>query len=384
MEISDNAAANEEYRVQHRHIVLLVLLAVATFSVFLFTRIMAARAQGLDARVAAIWHTKGDQRLKAGDIEGAVDAFRKATAAEHFNRQNALSLASVLAVGKHRAEALQTLMRLRESDPEDAQINLYLARLQSELGNTNESVQFYENSLYGRWTGNEVDERRRQVRIELVKMLLERNQTSRAISELLILQTELPATATSHTEAGRLFLQAGDPQHALKEFQEALEVERKFDPALHGAGEASFDLGDYSSARRYLSEVNEGNQTRKSKKLLAIAQLVLANDPLARHLSTEEKRRRLAAGLDRALERAQQCVSGKVQDGSQAELQSEISEALAGRSQLLPKEIERNPEIVRTAMELTYRLENTTTQSCGNASDIDEAWLLIGRKHGVR
>jgi len=64
-----------------------------------------------------------------------------------------------------------------------------------------------------------VDERRQQVRLELIHLLLDHNQRSRALSELLILGSEVPQSAGANAEIAKLFLSAGDAQHALGYFE---------------------------------------------------------------------------------------------------------------------------------------------------------------------
>ena len=66
--------------------------------------------------------------------------------------------------------------------------------------------------------GPEVDERKLQLRVELIRFLLVHQQRNIALSELLILETDLPQSAADHVETARLFLQAGDAQHALKNY----------------------------------------------------------------------------------------------------------------------------------------------------------------------
>ena len=85
----------------------------------------------------------------------------------------------------HTREASQALLQLRESTPENAEINLSLARLEAKGGETAEAVRYYHNALYGRWTGSQVDEDRRKVGVELVRLLLDHQDRSGALSELL-------------------------------------------------------------------------------------------------------------------------------------------------------------------------------------------------------
>ena len=116
------------------------------------------------------------------------------------------------------------MLRLRELDPEDAQINLVLARLTKQR-DLPQAVRYYENAIYGRWTGTQIDERRRQVRVELIQLLLARHERDRALSELLILDGDLPQEANAHVQAGEMFLEAADAQHAVKNFQQAAKLD---------------------------------------------------------------------------------------------------------------------------------------------------------------
>jgi tetratricopeptide (TPR) repeat protein len=378
------AAETEQFRVQQHHVLMLLLLTVAAVGAFLFTRFVSAREQAIDAGVAVTWYEKGEAQLRAGAIEEAIRSFRKANAGEHFNREYALGLASALAVGGHKTEALQTLMRLRESDPEDAAINLYLARLEVELGKIVEAVRFYENALYGRWSGTNVDERRRELRLELIKMLLQHEDKSRALSELLILEGDIPADAAMHSEVGRLFLSTGDAKHGLSEFQQALRLAKGNSEALLGAGEAAFNLGDYSKAREYLEGVKPSENNERGRRLLLTAQLVSSEDPLAPHVTRKERLRRLETGLARAIGRAQQCVQNRGGAGSLPQLDGDIIQAQTFGKQISALGLERNPELARSGVETISRLESATMQICGRGGEADEAVVLIGRKHGVQ
>ena len=55
-----------------------------------------------------------------------------------------------------------------------------------------------------------MDDRRRQLRIELIRLLLNRQKRDLAISELLILEADLPDTVPAHLDAASMFLAAGD------------------------------------------------------------------------------------------------------------------------------------------------------------------------------
>ncbi len=81
---------------------------------------------------------------------------------------------------------------------------------------------------------------------EEIHFLLDHQENSRALSEVLILAAEIPDDdPTGQTEVGQLFLRAGDAQHALKHFVRSMALERNNPAALAGAGDAAFQLGDY-------------------------------------------------------------------------------------------------------------------------------------------
>ena len=209
-------------------------------------------------------------------------------------------MANALAAGDHDAEAEQTLLRLRESDPENAGINLQLAQLAAKRGDVPDAVRYYQNALYGRWTGSQVDERERQLRIELIRFLLGHQQRTMALSELLILETELPPSGAARVEAARLFLEAGDTQHALKNYAEAVELDKNNVDALTEAGEAAFRLRDYQQADQYLRAALELNPAaQKTHQLLSVTEMVLSDDPLDRHLTDRERQERLLLGFSK-------------------------------------------------------------------------------------
>ncbi len=120
-------------RILHRDILLISALVLCAVGLFLFTRTVAAKERQLNRRVAAIWYQEGQRQLSSGAVEQAVESYRNATANDD-NRTYVLALAEALAMSNHHAEAEQALLHLRESKPEDVEINLHLARLEAKGG----------------------------------------------------------------------------------------------------------------------------------------------------------------------------------------------------------------------------------------------------------
>ena len=119
----------ETSRALNRDVFLLLVLGAFAIGFFVLTRNLAAREKRMELRIAAVWYTKGQDQMAAGSNADAVESFRKAVANDRTNRRYAFALADALTSASHEVEAAQIVLRLRELDPEDAQINLVLARL---------------------------------------------------------------------------------------------------------------------------------------------------------------------------------------------------------------------------------------------------------------
>jgi tetratricopeptide (TPR) repeat protein len=368
-------------RILNSEVVLLAALSVVAFAVFVFTRNMAAREQRMEARIAAIWYQRGEQLIASGEVEKAIPAFRRA-AASRDNQQYLVALANALAAGNHDSEAQQLLLQLREADPENAEINTYLARLAAKRDATEDAIHYYQNALYGRWMGDKVEERRNQLRTELIRFLLLHQQRQLASSELLTLEGGLPNDAASHVEVAKFFQVAGDARRAFKNYSAAAELDPRNVDAVTGAGETSFQLGDYTQAVRYLRaglELDPGSQSTRQR--LDLAEMVLDEDPLAPHLTAEERKSRLLTGFELALQRLENCLSQKADSNANPELQSLKAEAVAMQPKL--KGGTRLPDFdtVRSGAAIIFRMEEAASASCGASSVEDEALLLIGRQH---
>jgi tetratricopeptide (TPR) repeat protein len=371
----------ESSRLIHRDILLLLAIAIISGAIFLFTRAMAVKERQLNQEVAATWFREGKRQLATGNVRGAADAFRKAASNDYENREYGLALANTLGSAGHTEEARYALLRLRESAPESPEVNLDLARLAAKREDIAEASRYYHNALYGLWTGNQVDREQRQVRTELVRFLLDHQQHSQALSELLILGSDLPDDATVQTDVGQLFLEADDAPHALKHFTHALHLQKDDPAALRGAGEAAFRLGEYAQARRYLEAATAAGDTQLPSQSLALAEMVLSSDPLSPHLPRTERNERLEKALNQSLSRLDGCIARPDINGAVADLTALRSQTTTLDSKLRRGGLSRDPELLDAGMELIDRIAETTKNDCGDPEGLDRALLLIGRKH---
>jgi tetratricopeptide (TPR) repeat protein len=366
-------------RILNNRVFLLVLLSLAAFGVFAFTKRMATWEQQLEAGIAAVWYERGEQLVTSGKTEPAIQALRRATADARENQKYMVALANALAAGNHDAEAQQLLLQLRETDPENAEINAYLARLAANQGKVDEAIHYYQNALYGQWTGPNADERRSELRTELIGFLLKHQQRDLASSELLILEARLPNDVASHMKLAKLFLEAGDVRRAFNNYSAAAKADSHNVDALRGAGETAFQLGDYAEAVEYLkSALDVDPSSEQSRQLLEVADKVLTEDPLAPHLSVEERRGRLLENFDRAQQRLEGCLDQTTDNKQVEQLQALKTEATTMQPKLKRS---RDFDTVRSGAGLIFRMEEAASASCGQGSPADQALLLIGRMH---
>jgi len=360
----------------HREIVVLVVLSTLVAVGFVLTRAAAGANRAHRLRDAAAWYDAGERYLAGGQTEPAIRALRRATAIDRDSRTYRLALAGGLAADRQDDAARQVLLGVRESTPEDPELNLRLARLEARDENVTGAVRYYQSAVYGSWSADRGDARR-QVRIELIRYLLAHEQRGRALSELLVLSGNLPDDVQSQTEAGQLFLEAGDARRALDRFRQALRGDPKSMAALAGAGEAAFEVGDYTSAQRYLRAVEPAS--RHVVDLLEIADLILTRDPLRPRLSLRQRQGRITVGFRRALEVLDECAAK--QPASRGAFESLRAEASALEPDLTLGRVRRTPESIDAGLNLIYRIEQRAGDACGQGSPFDRALLLIGARH---
>ena len=368
--------------VVHRDITLLIGIAILTAIAFAGTQWVAASNREMHRDNAVQWFERAQRALDEGRTPDAVAALRRATAEDPERREYRLELASALAQEGVDAEARQILLALRERQPEDPDINLRLARLEvaNELGIT-DTIRYYQIAIASLWSDEDLGTRR-QVRIELIRLLLARGQRSRALSELLLLGVNLPDQPEVEVEIAELFLQAGDFPRALEGFTDALADEPESERGLAGAGEAAFELEDYASARRYLTEVSPDNA--RASRLRTVSALILDQDPLAARLGTAERRRRLVAIFEHATQNLEDCaIPGPGQAGETLRHLDPLRLEASEFAVQLQSASAVQRDAVEEGLDLVSRVQQAVTKTCGASAPLDEALARISRRHGL-
>jgi Tfp pilus assembly protein PilF len=363
----------------HREVLQIgALIVVAVFG-FLMTRSVAANNREATFRDAEAWYERGQRLIGAGHVDDGIASLRRALVRNRYERKYALALAKALARSGDTEAARAALLTLREATPEDAEVNLELARLAARRQDVTEALRFYHNTLYAPWPADSARDRR-EVRFELIDFLLQHDQAGRALSELLAMAADLPDDVAEHVRVGQLFARAGDARQALSQYQRALHVAPDDGTALAGAGTSAFAVGDYVSARNYLrrapDDVDHVMRTRE------IVDLVFSSDPLASRIGSAERRRRLSASLDYVMERLQGCQPrvATTADGNAATMLEH--EAASLREQLTPSTV-LDQDVIETGVDLFGRMEQHLSKTCPPLTAHDQALALIARSHAT-
>lgn len=361
-----------------REIVFLAFLSIVAVLAYWGARTFAASNRRMKAGTAAAWYREGRQRLSQGHPDAAVSAFRNAAANDHTNRVYLLSLARGLLAAGRKDEARELLLRMRESAPEDPEINLDLARIAADQRDVQKAVIYYHNALYGIWTGENVDAQRQKIRGELIEFLISQHAREQGLAEILALAAHLPDTVSADLELGEMFLKAGSPREAAARFQRVLRRRPHDQQALLGAGRAFYQTGDYIRARRALVSVRERDPA--TQQLLDTATEVTELDPLEPHLSEAERRRRTRAGLRVATEHLKACANRQT-DPRQREALELLAANLNRQMPLLSRDaLTRKPNLIFSTLGLVLEAEQAISTSCGPLGGTDLALFLVAQK----
>ncbi len=367
----------------------LVLFSIAVLVVFfVITGITVKRYHASQLALGGRWYLRGEEALKSNRPEEAVEDFHTALVYARDNPVYQMRLAEALVKANHLAEAGVYLRTLWVTQPGNGTLNLLLARLAAKSHDVPEAIRYYHNAVYGVWE-SDPETNRRTVRIELSRFLLAEGDRNAAESELIALQTELPPDAKIHAEVGSMFAQVEDYRRALQEFQQAVKINPKRAEAWAGAGMAAYQLADYFQARHYLQravELDPKNQDAAQK--LQISSLVLELDPFQRRLSLQERSRRTITAFGHALSRLNQCAQTRGVNLKTAQPAAPFASVYSNVKKMQPMvtriNLQRNPDLVNSVMDLVMQMEEAAQQACGTPPPPDQALLMISHQQGVK
>ncbi len=381
-------------------VILLVLTFAAATGFAAVSHLVARFTANQQARGRKLYQ-QGLADAAANHYDDAIDAFRAALTCDPTNSQYQLSLARALRDSndpRRLDEAESYLLALWQRTPQDASVNLALARVAAHRGSIEDATRYYHNAMYGVWN-SDPDINRSKARIELIQFLLKRGAADKAEPELMALATALPPAPAAHLQAAQLFAQAHDYAGQLAQYEDVLRLDPENSTALAGAGEAAYRSGDYAAAHRYLQQaVNANPPDSDSRQLLETTELILRNNPFVSHISDAERNRRIAAAFAQAETRLTECAR---QTG--VDLKPAASPAAASNSASVPASApsplvalqsvwtEAKPDLARlrspaetdlpdAIMDVVSQIEQQTAATCGQPQGLDLALLLISQK----
>lgn len=377
------AVLTPEERLTRRKLILrdaisLLTLFLITAVLFALTWLLHRSFTDHEQVLGLRWKARGEAALRAGDPKAAINALRSALAYLP-TRDTEIELATALAEAGRITEATAYFNTLREEAPGDATINLQLARLAAKQGDEALAILRYQAALDGTWPGNGFD-RRRQVRLEMAGYLISRHHFGEARTQLLVAASNAPDDPSIKLQVAGMLEQAQDLPDALNIYRsEAARHPAPVD-ALAGAGRAAFTLGMYRVAAEYFgrelarAEASslDAAQLTADREMLETSQRILDLYP-ALDLPPRVRAERVLAARKTARARLTACATATT--AAPAPLASIVTRWAQLPSQLPVNDLEQQPDLEQSILQLVYDTETVTAQVCG-APKGDDALLL--------
>lgn len=363
--------------------------SAALFSLLLITAVLAVLTYALFGSfsrhrdvLARRWRANGERAMRAGDPEQAVNALHSALEYAPDQRDIEIELAMALAAAGRNREATSYYNSLLETQPGNGLIHLQLARLAAHDGNATLAEQHYQNALDGTWQGNGYL-MRLSVRLELAGYLISRKDYSRAQTELRTAAGNAPDVTETQLEIAGLMEQAQDPADALEIYRKRMRRRGAPLEAFEGAGRTAYAVGRIAFAREALTRAVEdrrfaGENKAKRDSVLqmqanSIRILQLYPGP---NLNVYALAERILKDAKIAHTRLTSCFANANAAGEMANLQSDWQQVPAN---ITVRQLEGNPQLEQTTMNLVYDTEEQTAQVCGAPSGDDALLLKIAQ-----
>ena len=382
------SALTPEERLQKQKLILrdsLALLSLFAIAIVLFfiTYLLFHSFSIHRQQLAQRWLNRGETALHSGQPQVAIDALRSALAYAPDDENLQIELAEALGAAGRMQEAVAYFNTLLETRPGNGQINLQLARLAARQGDEALAIQHYQAALDGTWQGDGYV-RRREVRLEVSRYLIDRKRYNDAKTQLLITAGNAPEDPNIEIVVAGLLEQAHDPANALHFYRKALEHRPVQLAALLGASRAAYALGRYQQAKELLERTlnHPGFDKQPSdvqaqyRDMLSDADhiLLLYPDP---GLSFHARAERILNARRIAQDRLAACLNTKTAVPQQLQTLDGQWKQLPAALHLL--QLEQDPELEQTIMQLVYQTEQITSQQCSAPTGNDALLLKIAQ-----
>jgi tetratricopeptide (TPR) repeat protein len=422
----EERAARRRLALEDTVALLTLLLAVVVLSVLTYLLVQSFKDHRQE--LAQRWARRGEAALAAHQPDLAVNLLRSALAYEP-GRRTEIDLAEALAEAGRTQEAVAYFNTLLETEPGSGIINLQLARLAARQNDKARAVNYYQTALDGTWDSDGFD-RRREVRLEMARYLIQIGDLNHARNELLIASSNSPNLPEVQLQIAGLLLQCKSPADALSIYRMVAQKRGGLWSAVAGAGQTAFDLGEFALAHGYLERAVADRSFRQQpapvqtavQQMLATTRQILAVFP-SEDLPARERADRVLHDVNVARARFDGCdpapaaatvqasppiplpppppsrslllLPGRNRAASAAAPVSATpppqQAAASGQNQVLAAQwtqvpakltaytLEQHPEMEQTLMQLVYDTEKDTALRCGQPQGEDALLLRIAQ-----
>ena len=237
--------------------------------------------------------------LSEGEHADAIKEYRNALSYAKEEPDYRLGLAQALFEDERYAETENHLVDLRGQDPTSGILNYLLAQLAARQGRVDEAVSYYRTAIHGRWEG-ETEDKRLELRLELVELLETSGQEQQLTAELVALAEIMPDDQDVQHRLGSLMLQTGLYDRASSLFQTLLAEHPQDHEALLGRGESEFQLGNYLTARTQYNRARLLHDDTTTNERITLCNRIIELDPTRLGISLGERLRRSRVLIERA------------------------------------------------------------------------------------
>lgn len=237
--------------------------------------------------------------LAEDEYSDAIKEYRNALSYSKEEPHYRLGLARALFEDERYKETENHLVDLRGQDPTSGILNYLLAQLAAREDRVDEAVSYYRTAIHGRWEG-EAEDRRLELRLELVELLETSGHEQQLTAELIALAEIMPDDQDVQHRLASLMLQTGLYDRASSLFQTLLAENPQDHEALLGRGEAEFQLGNYLTARTQYNRARLLHDDTTTNERIALCNRIIELDPTRRGISLRERFRRSRVLIERA------------------------------------------------------------------------------------
>jgi tetratricopeptide (TPR) repeat protein len=298
-----------------------------------------------------------------GDLEPALEEYRKALLYSPDNTQYRLSLATALLEANHLDEAQAHLEQLLQENPTSGPINLLLGRLAVQQHKLKQAVEYYQRGVYEYWPESELAQRR-QARWELANLLNQTGDRAGFVGELMQLYTNLPVSQVDRKlKIGFLLLANGATSEASRIFHDLIKEAPQNSEVNKGLGEVYFRSGDYVSARHaFQRALRLRASDPQITQDLALTNEVIDMDAALPYITSAEQMRRNKNLLSRVIKNLESC------NVSSDSLKQRLDDA-----RKLLTDIPKTEDPAFTLQTTAAKLWNDKKEFCGSAVPQDRA-----------